>query len=103
MSKTILAKFKVGSVTDYGNANHEVHLSPVVSGSEENKSFSMYTPSGKIEMLINNPETIGFFEAGSEYFVEFKKVDTTPIIKSNRQSCDADESLANSNSSWNTI
>lgn len=73
MSNTILAKFKVGSVTNFGNNNHNVNLSPVVSGSEENKSFSLYTPSGKIEMLINNPDAIGFFEPGEDYYVEFKK------------------------------
>jgi len=73
MSKTILAKFKVGSVTDFGNNNHNVNLSPVVNGSDENKSFSQWTPSGKIEMHITNPECIGFFEAGSEYYVEFRK------------------------------
>jgi hypothetical protein len=73
MSKTVLAKFKVGSVTDYGNNNHGVNMSPVTSGSKENESFSMYTPSGEIKMHISNPDCIGFFEAGSEYFVEFRK------------------------------
>lgn len=73
MSTTILAKFKVGSVTDFGNDNHNVKMSPVTSGSEENKSFSMYTPSGSIEMHITNPAVIGFFKAGEEYYVEFKE------------------------------
>lgn len=75
MSKTILAKFKVGSVTDYGNKNEGVALSPVIGGSDENKSFSLYTPSGKIEMHINNPEACGFFIPGEEYYVEFKKAE----------------------------
>lgn len=73
MSKSILAKFKVGSVTDFGNDNHNVNLSPVVNDSPENKSFSLYTPSGKIEMHITNPDCIGFFVAGKEYYVEFKE------------------------------
>lgn len=72
MSKSILAKFKVGSTTDYGNNNLNVKMSPVVNGSEENKSFSIYTPSGSIEMHITNPDVLGFFEAGKEYYVEFK-------------------------------
>jgi hypothetical protein len=72
---TILAKFKVGSVTDFGNNNHDVAMSPVTSGSEENKSFSKWTPSGKIEMHITNPECIGFFQAGEEYYVEFRKAE----------------------------
>lgn len=73
MSKTILTKFKVGSVTNFGNDNEGVNMTPVVSGSEENKSFSLYTPSGKIEMHITNPNCIGFFVPGKEYYVEFKE------------------------------
>ncbi len=58
---TILAKFKVGSTTDFGNDNLEVKMTPVISGSEENKSFSKYTPSGDIRLHITNPEVLGFF------------------------------------------
>lgn len=74
MSETLLAKFKVGSVTDFGNNNNEVNLSPVTSGSEENKSFSQYTPSAAIQMHITNPAAIGFFKSGKEYYVEFREV-----------------------------
>lgn len=75
MSKTILAKFKVGSVTNFGNNNEGVNMSPVIGDSNENKSFSLYTPSGKIEMHITNPEAIGFFQPSKEYYVEFKEAD----------------------------
>ncbi len=71
MSRSILAKFKVGSVTDFGNDNLNIKMSPVISGSEENKSFSIYTPNGSIEMHITNPDVMGFFEAGKEYYVTF--------------------------------
>jgi len=73
MSKTLLAKFKVGSTTNFGNNNVRAALSPVVQGSEENKSFSMYTPSGSIELHITNPDALDFFEPAGEYYVEFKK------------------------------
>jgi hypothetical protein len=73
MISTVLAKFKVGSITDFGHDNHNVNLSPVTTGSKENESFSMYTPSGKIEMHITNPNCIGFFKVGKEYYVEFKE------------------------------
>lgn len=72
--KTVLAKFKVGSVTDFGNNNQSVEMSPVTSG-EENKSFSIYTPSGAIKMHITNPDIMGFFEPSAEYFVEFRKAE----------------------------
>lgn len=69
----ILAKFKVGSTTDFGNDNIEVKMTPVVSGSEENKSFSKYTPTGDIRLHITNPNVTAFFKAGKEYYVEFKE------------------------------
>lgn len=73
MSKALLCKFKVGSTTNFGNNNLQANLTPVVSGSEENKSFSLYTPSGEIRLHITNPEALDFFEPAGEYFVEFKK------------------------------
>jgi hypothetical protein len=66
--KHLLAKFKVSSVTDYGNNNHETKMSPVVSGSDENKSFSLYTPNGDFRIMVNNPDLIGFFVAGDEHY-----------------------------------
>lgn len=69
--KTILAKFKVGSVTNFGNNNIEVKMTPVTTGSEENKSFSMYTPSGECRLHITNPDVTDYFEAGKEYYLEF--------------------------------
>lgn len=71
----LLAKFKVGSTTNFGNNNIEANLSPVISGSEENKSFSIYTPSGSIKLHITNPDAINFFEPSAEYYVEFKKAE----------------------------
>lgn len=72
--KTLLAKFKVGSVTDFGNNNVEANLSAVTNDSEENKSFSIYTPNAQVKIHITNPDALDFFEAGSEYTCEFKKV-----------------------------
>lgn len=74
--KTLLCKFKVGSTTNFGNNNIEANLSPVISGingNDENKSFSLYTPSGSIKLLVNNPTAVDFFEPGAEYYVEFRK------------------------------
>lgn len=71
--KTLLTKFKVGSTTNFGNNNLQANLTPVVSGSEENKSFSLYTPSGEIKLHITNPEALDFFEPAGEYDVEFRK------------------------------
>lgn len=40
---------------------------------EENKTWSQWTPSGSIELNINNPETYAAFKLGSYYFVDFEE------------------------------
>jgi len=73
--KTLLAKFKVGSVTDYGNNNVEANLSAVINNSEENKTFSIYTPNASVKIHITNPDALDFFEAGQEYICKFEKAE----------------------------
>lgn len=69
----MLAKFKVGSVTDFGNKNYEVKMTPVTSGSEENKSFSLYTPSGDVRLHVTEPSAADFFKPSEEYYLSFSK------------------------------
>lgn len=71
----LLAKFKVGSVINYGNNNVEANLSAVTNTSEENKTFSIYTPNASVKMHITNPDALDFFEPGAEYICEFRKVE----------------------------
>lgn len=43
----------------------------VVSGSKENESFSRWTPSGHLQIVISNEApALGFFETDKEFFVE---------------------------------
>jgi hypothetical protein len=70
MPDAIRAKFYVNSVTQHSGGVEEAHLSPVTSGSEENKSFSRWTPSGKLDMQITNPGAQGFFQPGKEYYLD---------------------------------
>jgi len=72
--KNLLAKFKVGSVVDFGNQNVEANLSAVTNTSEENKTFSIYTPSASVKIHITNPEALDFFKPGEEYTATFEKV-----------------------------
>lgn len=68
MSK-VLCKFKVVSVTHYENQK-EVKLQPVMGGSEENKSFPKYTPSGELRMIIDDETSAAdLFTPGKEYFM----------------------------------
>lgn len=41
-----------------------------MSGSEENKSFSQFTPSGLLEMHVTNPAAHGFFKPGHSYYLD---------------------------------
>lgn len=68
----IKAKMKCESVlkTEFGE---EVKLTAVSSGSEENKTFSKYTPSANHSMTITNPDALGAFAPGKSYYLTFEE------------------------------
>lgn len=70
----VRAKFYVYSKTLYLDTCL-VLLQPVTSGSEENKTFWKYTPSGKLEMSVLK-EVGDMFEIGQEFYLDF-----TPLVK----------------------
>jgi len=75
MSK-VKAKCNVSELTKYGNGGGgKVVLTPVVGNSEENKEFWKYTPSGRIELNIDNPEAYKQFEDMGEFYVTFEKAE----------------------------
>lgn len=76
----VRAKFKVVSITttkhwkrDKGNIA-TIKLSPVTSGSEENKQFYAATPTGNIELGTINQQAAEQFELDAEFYVDFTKV-----------------------------
>lgn len=72
MLMNVRAKFYVYSVTRITGGNVSVLLQPVTSGSEENKDFWKYTPSGKLEMSMNaGVPAADAFEPGQEYYLDF--------------------------------
>lgn len=66
----VRAKFKAISKGD-----NNVTLQAVTSGSEENEQFWKYTPSGLIQMGIDNKDALEQFEIGKEYYVDFSKAE----------------------------
>lgn len=71
---TTRAKFRCNSVTDFGGNSRKVALSPVYPGpdaSDEDKAFWTATPSGTLEMQIDNPAAAVQFVPGSVYYVDF--------------------------------
>jgi hypothetical protein len=69
----VRAKFFVNKKIETTNG-FEILLDVVVGGSEENKEFFKYTPSGQLHVSLVKKETADFFEIGKEYFLDFTKV-----------------------------
>jgi hypothetical protein len=58
------------------NEQTTVNFQAVTSGSEENKSFSRWTPSANIMMVISNETPAAqVFKQGKEYYVDFTEVE----------------------------
>lgn len=68
MEKTITAKLHCESVLIAENSQTP-KFRAVYGDSEENKSFSKYTPSASLELQITNPEAFNQFQPGSDYLV----------------------------------
>lgn len=73
----VLAKFICNGIQDNPQyENKSIFLAPVTTGSEENKSFSKYTPSGSMLLNISyETEASNFFEEGQEYYINISKAD----------------------------
>lgn len=70
----VRAKFRVQSrrqqfIAEGVPPQEVIELLPV--SDEANKSWSQYTPSGKIELHITNPAASGQFDLGKFFYVDF--------------------------------
>jgi hypothetical protein len=69
----VKAKLVCVSVTPTEGEQRIVKFQAVTTGSEENKSFSRWTPSANLEMYISNETPAGeYFEQGKEYYLNFE-------------------------------
>lgn len=77
----VRAKFKCDSVTKTvnwsGNKDehpflYDVKMSPVVNGSEENKNFFKWTPSGEVKLSTMKED---HFIPGKEYYLDFTEAE----------------------------
>lgn len=74
----IKAKFLCIGVLDNPSAEQKsVSFMPVVSGSDENKSFAKYTPSGNMQLSVSY-DTVAAeaFEEGKEYYLDIYAADS---------------------------
>ena len=70
----VRAKFKVTEVTENENG-HRIKMTPVTTGSEENKQFFKYTPYGSIEIGTINNDVAKELLVGQDFYVDFTKAD----------------------------
>lgn len=73
----VRVKFVCNGVQDIPEYQQKsISLTPVIDGSEENKSFSKYTPSGSVNLNISYETAASYyFEPGKEYFVDFTEAE----------------------------
>lgn len=72
----VRAKFMVTKVakTNYGQT--EVTLYPQYDNTiSEDLQFSKATPSGTIQMMIDNPPASDYLELGKQFYVDFTRVE----------------------------
>lgn len=75
--KTVRAKFVCNGVADNPESGSKsVSFTPVIGGSDENKSFAKYTPSGGAHLNISyETDAANFFEQGKEYYLDFSEAE----------------------------
>lgn len=62
-----------------------VVLVPDYSASPEDQQFAKATPSGRIEMVVDNPGAREFFRAGKTYYVDFTEAAPPESIRGEAQ------------------
>lgn len=69
----VRGKFHVTQVTQnyYPGSDKRATVKLTAATDNNNKTWAKYTPSGSIEMQIDNPEAINQFVPGESYFVDF--------------------------------
>lgn len=85
-TSSLRAKFRVGSIHyalgyDNKKAQEIISLWPVCGGSSENNDFFKATPTGKIEMTVDNQAAWGYFKINNEYYVDFTEASVPQRIK----------------------
>ena len=76
---TVRAKFRVDAIerTKWGdNEVQTIKLSVVTSGSDENKTYWKYTPSGTITLGTINKAAADAFDLNKEFYVDFTPADS---------------------------
>jgi len=76
------AKMRINRIEKQGENYETLHLNAVArnsgypeDGSDENNTFSKFTPVATLSISITNPALIGKFAEGEEYYLDFTKAE----------------------------
>ena len=75
--KAMRAKLRVSGVDPYeGGENLTFSAVSKIDGypddgSDENNTYATFTPMAELKMTVNNPNLLGKFEIGQEFYVDF--------------------------------
>lgn len=64
------AKFKVHSITDFGNDNKQIVMN---ADTNQKSDYAKFTPSGKIEFMCTNPIVNENIAVGDVFTITFDK------------------------------
>ena len=71
----VTGKFQVveRAKVSYSQTGERVKLQAVYGGGPENDAYHKYTPSGSIEMFVDNPAALEQLQLGKTYYVRFEE------------------------------
>lgn len=73
------AKFRINHIDKRIDTAETLYLNPVCAnkypadGYDENNTYAKFSPSGMLQLTVANPNLIGEFEVGQEYYLDFTK------------------------------
>lgn len=77
------AKMRLHHITQMFPGQEQLHFHAVArsdrypeDGSDENNTYAKFSPSGRLELSVANPNLVGGFTLGEEYYLDF-----TPVPK----------------------
>jgi len=78
---TMRAKLRINKIDGWENGEGETLTMSAVAksepypenGEDENNTFARFTPSADLRITITNPDLIGKFEEGEEFYLDFTK------------------------------
>lgn len=84
------AKFRVFEVAEIKGAQGEIYsqrvrLSAVYGNTEENRKWAKATPSGTLDITIDNPGAFNILKYGDEVILNFDLIDASGIGKPSRE------------------